>query len=74
VAFEPEAVLEGPEDRFDALADAREVELVVGFVFAARSEYRRAEGLGDRGLEVSAGVTLVADQLLAAGGCPTNCV
>ena len=34
VAFEPESVLEGPEDRLDALADRREVRAVSGFVLA----------------------------------------
>jgi hypothetical protein len=65
VAFEGEEVFAGPEDRFDALADRREVRAVTGFVFAARAD-ERGIALADLGGEVSPGVALVAQQRFAA--------
>jgi hypothetical protein len=56
VAFESEAVFEGPEDRLDALADRCEVRSRVGFVFASGTQDQRAEAFGDRCFEGFAGV------------------
>ncbi|MDQ2759494.1 MAG: hypothetical protein M3Y17_03395 [Actinomycetota bacterium] len=41
VAFEGEDVLGGPVDRFDALADRREVQSFAGLVFAPGAHDRR---------------------------------
>src|SRR5512147_314115 len=65
VAFEREQVFAGPEDRFDALADRRQVRPVVGFVLAAWA-HDRGVALADGGGELAAGVALVAEQRLAA--------
>jgi hypothetical protein len=65
VVFECEQVFAGPEHRRDALADPGEVEACSGFIFAAWAD--------DRGVQFAhlerkfpAGVTLVAEQCLAA--------
>src|SRR4029079_7512955 len=60
VAFEGEQVFAGLEDRFDSLADRREMWVVTGFVFAARPADGRVELLGGV-FELAAGVALVAD-------------
>src|ERR1700678_4112961 len=65
VAFEGEEVFAGPEDRFDPLADRREVRTATTFVFAVRTHERDA-ALVDRGGELTAGVSLIAEQYLAA--------
>src|SRR5215210_6918521 len=65
VALERKQVFAGPEDRFDALADRREMRAVWGFVLASWSHDRGA-ACGDGGGEVAAGVALVAQQRLAA--------
>src|SRR3954469_3805040 len=60
VAFEAEDVLGGEEDRFDALADRREVRSASGLVLAARPVdlcVRRAQV----GLELAPAEVLVAD-------------
>ena len=61
VAFEPELVFEGPEDRLDALADRREMGSVSGLVFADGPEDQRPEPLVDGGVEVFAGIALVGE-------------
>src|SRR3712207_534695 len=66
VAFEPEHVLARPEDRFDALADWREVRAVAGLVAAGGADDVRVERF-DGGGEGTADVALVTDQQLAAG-------
>jgi hypothetical protein len=48
VAFESEAVFEGPEDALDALADWREVGSFVGFVFAGGAQEKCAEAFWRR--------------------------
>ena len=65
VAFEAEGAFEGPEDRFDALSDWGEVDVVLRFVFASGPDDRRVE-LGSFGGELAAGVALVADHRFAA--------
>jgi len=65
VSFEGEELFAGPEDRFDSLADRREVRSVPAFVLAAGPDDRGAE-LVDCGCELASGVPLVADQHLAA--------
>src|SRR5260370_30445668 len=65
VAFEGEEVFAGPEDRFDPLADRREVQTVGGFVFSAGPDDRRV-ALGDLGGELAAGVALVTQEGLTA--------
>ena len=45
VAFESEAVFEGPEDRLDALADRCEVRSRVGFVFAGGTQDQRSKSV-----------------------------
>src|SRR5215217_2278239 len=59
-AVEGEQVFAGLEDRFDALPDRREVELLGRLVLAARPDDRGVEQLGG-GLELAAGVAFVAD-------------
>src|SRR6476646_7558434 len=66
VACEPESVFEGPEDRFDVLADGREVWSAAGFVFAGWPEDPRVVALRDGGGEFAADVALVGDDHLAA--------
>src|SRR5579862_3815271 len=66
VAFEPESVFEGPEDRLDVLADRGEVRTVSGFVFAGGSEDQRAVLVGDGGGEFAADVPLVGDDYFAS--------
>ena len=66
VAFEPELVFEGPEDRLDALADRGEMRAVSGLVSAAGSQHHGAVAFGDGGGELFAGVALVGDDRLAA--------
>src|SRR6516165_772246 len=66
VPLEGEEVFAGPEDRFDPLADRREVRPAPGFVFASGAHDCGVE-LADRCREVSAGVALVAQDRLAAG-------
>jgi hypothetical protein len=66
VAFESETVFEGPEDRFDALADPGQRGSAGVLVAAGWAQDRCAEAFGDVGLEVAAGVALVADDQLAA--------
>src|SRR3954453_11767015 len=61
VAFEREQVFAGPKDRFDALADRRQMRAAAGLVGAARSDDRGA-ACADGGGEVAAGVALVAQQ------------
>src|SRR5438105_4099426 len=60
VAFEGEQVFAGLEDRFDSLADWRQVRPAGLFVSTARPDDRRREGLGGA-FEVAAGVALVGD-------------
>src|SRR3954447_4023038 len=60
VAFEAEDVLGGEEDRFDALADRREVRSAAFLVFAARAVDLGVER-AQVGLELSAAEVLVAD-------------
>jgi hypothetical protein len=60
VAFDGQDVFGGPEDALDALADRGEVWSSSGFVFAARANDCRVQRV-DLGLEVFAGVALVAD-------------
>jgi hypothetical protein len=60
VAFDGQNVFGGPEDALDALADRGEVWSSSGFVFAARANDCRVQRV-DLGLEVFAGVALVAD-------------
>src|SRR6185369_6565047 len=66
VAFEREEVFERLEDRFDALADWGEVWSLAGLVSAARADDQGLAGV-HRGLEVAAGVVLVADHGDRAG-------
>jgi hypothetical protein len=61
VAFEGEDVFGGPEDRFDALTDRREVRSLTGLVFAARA-HDGGLAPGDLVCELASGVALVADQ------------
>src|SRR5918998_3979380 len=49
VAFEREQVLAGPEDRFDPLADRRQMRAAAGLVGAARSDDRGAPPAGGGG-------------------------
>jgi hypothetical protein len=70
VALESEAVFEGPEDALDALADPSQRRAAVRFVLAGRSKDRRAEVFLGVGLEVAAGVALVAYDHLAAVQAP----
>src|SRR5512142_1785719 len=65
VALEGEEVLAGPEDRFDPLADWREVRALTGFVLAAGTADGCAQ-LVALGSELSAGVALVTQQRLSA--------
>src|SRR3954468_24395990 len=60
VAFEAEDVLGGEEDRFDALADRREVRSAALLVLAARAVEVRIEG-AQVGLELAPAEVLVAD-------------
>src|SRR5947209_10148640 len=60
VALEREEVLAGPEDRFDPLADRGQVRTAAGLVPAPRAHDQRLER-GGVGLELAAGVALVAD-------------
>src|SRR5215210_5835393 len=60
VAFEGEEVFAGPEDALDALADRGQVRPGAGFVFAARADDQRL-AVEHGGVEVAAGVALVAD-------------
>src|SRR3954452_19789417 len=60
VAFEAEDVLGGEEDRFDALADRREVRSAAVFVLAAGAVDLRVER-GEVGLELPSAEVLVAD-------------
>src|SRR5579859_2730200 len=66
VALECEELFAGPEDRFDPLADRRQVRTATGLVFAARANDGRAE-FADCGGELASGVALVAKQSFAAG-------
>src|SRR3954471_5818152 len=66
VAFESEQVLEGPEDALDALTDRRQMGAAAGFVLAAGADDERA-AVAHRGVEVAAGVALVADHGDRAG-------
>ena len=66
VAFEPEAVFEGPEDRFDVLADGGEVGAVSGFVFAFGSGDQRVVSFGCGRGQLPTDVALVGDDDLAA--------
>ena len=68
VALEGEDVLAGLEDRFDPLADRREVWDASSLVFAAWSHDRRFQR-GQFGLEVLAAEVLVADQNQRLSGC-----
>src|SRR5919106_5072940 len=61
VTFEGEDVLGGPEDRFDSLADRRQVRTAAGLVLAPRSQDLGVER-GEVGLELCAAEVLVADQ------------
>src|SRR5947199_2901195 len=61
VAFEREDVLAGLKDRFDSLADWRQVRSPALLVFASGPHDRRVQ-LGELGLEVLATEVLVADQ------------
>jgi hypothetical protein len=63
--FEGEEVFAGPEDRFDPLADGRDMRPCSAFLLAARA---REGGVrcGDLGHEAVAGVAAVAEQDLAA--------
>jgi hypothetical protein len=61
VAFEAKDVLGGPEDRFDALADRRQVWAAPALVLAPRAVNRRVEG-GEVGLELRSAEVLVADE------------
>src|ERR687892_956565 len=60
VAFDAEDVLGGPEDRFDALADRREVWSAAFLVLAARPVDLGVER-GEVGFELAAAEVLVAD-------------
>src|SRR3954470_15954257 len=60
VAFEAEDVFGGEEDRFDALADRREVRSVPGLVGAARAVDGGVEH-GEVGFELAPAEVLVAD-------------
>src|SRR5689334_25390033 len=65
VALEGEQVFAGPEDRFDPLADRREVRPGSAF-FLAAGAHERGLALADGGSETAAGVAAVAEQQLAA--------
>ena len=67
VTFQGEQVLAGPEDRFDALADGRQVRAASGFVLARRPRHGDAE-ISSPGGELTPGVALVADEHLTAAG------
>src|ERR1035437_4809411 len=60
VSFQAEGALGGLDDRFDALADARDHGCLPGLVFAVGSDDRCAE-LGCGRFELRAGVALVGD-------------
>ena len=60
VAFEGEQVFAGVEDRFDPLADGREVRPMSGFVFAVGSHDRGVE-LGGGAFELAPCVAFVAE-------------
>src|SRR3954464_15386830 len=60
VVFEAEHLFGGLKDALDALADRREVRSAAPFVLAAGPDDEGAES-GRVGLEVAAGVALVAD-------------
>ena len=64
-ACEGEEVFAGPEDRFDGLADGREMGPGSAFVLAARG-HGRGVPFGDLGREAVAGVAAVAERDLAA--------
>ena len=65
MAFEGEEVFAGPEDRFDPLADRREVRTApCSSCGGDAGSWRRA---GRPGLKLAAGVALVADHDLTAG-------
>src|SRR5512135_2870165 len=59
VAFESESVFEGPEDRFDVLADRGEVRSSFGFVLAGWSEDDGVVVLCDRARQFAPDVSLV---------------
>src|SRR3954451_4719485 len=61
VAFEREDVLAGLKDRFDALADRRQVRSVALLILAPGPHDRRLQR-GEFGLEVLAAKVLIADQ------------
>ena len=67
VAFEAEDVLGGEEDRFDALADRREVWSAAVFVGAARAVDRGVER-AQVGLELAPAEVLIADDDQDLGG------
>jgi hypothetical protein len=64
-ACEGEEVFAGPEDRFDPLADGREMRPCSAFLLAARA-LERGVRFGVLGREAVAGVAGVAERDLAA--------
>src|SRR5215211_4483024 len=66
VAFEGEQVFEGPEDALDALADWRQLRPWAGLVVAAWADDQRV-AVEHSGVELAAGVALVADHDQRAG-------
>jgi hypothetical protein len=54
VAFEPEPVFKSPEDRFDALADRRELRPATALGLAVGAQDQRTVALGDRGAVIVA--------------------
>src|SRR5664280_197479 len=70
MTLEREQVLAGPEDRFDALTNRRQVRTAAGFVGASGAHHRGAQ-ISDCGRELTPGVTLVADEHFAAAASTT---
>jgi hypothetical protein len=66
VSFEAEAVFEGPEDALDALANPGQGRPARRLGLARRAQDRRAPSLRGLLFEVASGVTLAADDQLAA--------
>src|SRR5215218_1912917 len=71
VVFEAEHVLGCPEDALHALADRGQVRSLAGFVLAAGSDDQDVQR-GRIGLELAAGVALVADHGQRAGALDTR--
>ena len=69
VALQGEQVPAGPEDRFDTVADGREVRVKAGHVLARRAHHGHAEA-GSPGGEGASGVALVGHEHLATESGP----